>query len=397
MLNLGTFVSISVRALRDRMEVSMKHTSKAFITSAIFCAFVLFFAVALLLFPKKVFSEEENRALSVSPTFNTHALLNGEFASESEAWLNDHFPLRTNLISLKTLVEKASGRNEINGVCYLANGTLSQTLRSIDERKVLNSLSAADSLATRFDGNSLFALAPTAAGVYPDMLPSFSAYPGQDSFIDDCGARLKSIGFLSLYDALHAHRDEYIYYRTDHHWTTLGGYYAYRDLCGALSLTPLEKGLITERAVADGFRGSLYSKTLDPCIEPDSITARFASGSDIEMHYSNSVRSSVFFPGYLKKKDKYLYFLGANRSRSDIISAGASPEKRLLLIKDSYANCIVPLLAEHYSLITVIDLRTATPSELTKISLSDYSDLLFLFNAVTLTTDSLAMARYISN
>jgi len=159
------------------------------------------------------------------------------------------------------------------------------------------------------------------------------------------------------YTTLYAHRDEPIYYRTDHHWTTLGAYYGYAATAEALGLTPQPKESFRPVTVSDSFFGTVYSSSGVRWVKPDTME-RWVPDSGVTLTRYDSPEgtvSPVYDESRLEVKDKYSYYLGGNVSRA-VIETGHGGGK-LLVLRDSYADCELPFFFAHYAEIHVLDLR----------------------------------------
>ena len=161
--------------------------------------------------------------------------------------------------------------------------------------------------------------------------------------------------------ALRAHAGEEIFYRTDHHWTTLGAYYGYAALMEALGrgeevLGP-EAAKERDLPVSNGFQGTLYSQSGIHWLEPDSIEFWVEDRGLSVTSWRNGApeETGLYDNDYLGEKDKYSAFLGGNQPLC-VIRNGEGTGK-LLLIRDSYADSLAPFLARHFEEVHLLDLR----------------------------------------
>jgi hypothetical protein len=165
---------------------------------------------------------------------------------------------------------------------------------------------------------------------------------------------------VDLFKALNPHRDEYIYFKTDHHWTALGAYYAYcefMEIRGEEPI-PLER---YEKAEIQDFLGSAYTKTLDKSLEsnPDTIEVYLPLVEyDYTMYNGNTPsKKKVIDLSYAEKKDKYNVFISSGGGTWSVIKTEVKNGKKLLVIKDSFGNAIIPFFLPHYEEIYIIDSR----------------------------------------
>jgi hypothetical protein len=179
---------------------------------------------------------------------------------------------------------------------------------------------------------------------------------------------------VDLFEALYPHRDEYIYFRSDHHWTALGAYYAYQAFIKnrGEEPVPLEK---FEKKEVQGFLGSSYTKTLAKSLEenPDTIELYLPfTQYEYTMHSGdNSRQAEVIDLSYAEKKDKYNIFISSGGGTWSVIKTDVKNGKKLLVIKDSFGNAITPFFLSHYEEIYIIDSRFYS-SKLTDMSVPEF-------------------------
>ena len=302
----------------------------------------------------------------------------------------EHFALRTRWISLRTRLERIAGHDEVNGV-YISDGRYFEVAEDIDYDAVDRTVEALNSFSDKCGGKLSVMLVPTSAQIYADRLPSYSKDQEQRKMINYVYENLdEDIGKINVFDSLMRERDGYIYYRTDHHWTTYGAYVAYTVCMNRFGYDPVTLDKINVEHASHSFYGSYYSKVLSEEAEPDTVDFYTSGGAEVKSvkitraDGTTEERDSVIFREYLEKKDKYLCFLGENVPLIEITSDAGGGS--ILIIKDSYANCFVPFLTKHFSKVTVVDLRYM-------MDLSDYCDpaeadrILLLYNASTFAGD----------
>jgi hypothetical protein len=171
----------------------------------------------------------------------------------------------------------------------------------------------------------------------------------------------ESITSVNIYDALYKHKDEYIYFRTDHHWTALGAYYAYESFMEARGEEPVALDKYEILDLGD-FLGSSYQKTLDKSLEknPDRLTAYkpFTDHEYIIYNNKKETRADVIDTKYARNiTDKYLVFLSSGGANWSVIKTEVNNGKKILVVKDSFGNAFVPFLIPHFEEIYVIDSR----------------------------------------
>ena len=344
----------------------------------------------------KVFSENENRYLKDFPEFSIDNIIDKEFTPDFEEYFSDRIFLRENWIGIKNNFDKFLGKKEIKGV-FTEDGRMIEAWKTYDKESVDKNLAAMNQFAEKNpDINMYFMLAPTAQGVYEDILPENSGIENQKAFIKTCYENTPSITGIDVFTDLYAARDNYIYYRTDHHWTSLASYYAYNAASKVMKYTPYTLDKFSVEHASNSFKGTLYSKTLDNSITPDTIDYYTLSNGDpsviVKVNNGMEIKDygSMYFRSYLEKKDKYSSFLGTNVPVLNIKSniPAEADNGSLLVIKDSYAHSLVPFLTKNYSDITVVDLRYINGTfEDVGVNLEDYKSVLFMYNVITFSQD----------
>lgn len=359
-----------------------------------FSLVVVLFAATFICMPKekKVFSENENRYLLEFPKLSFETVVDKSFMQDFEEWFSDRFFWRIQWIYAKNSVEKLIGKQEINGT-YMLDDRLLEVFGDYDEEKNDERLSVIDSFSKQYDGVQFYMLmVPTALGIYEDELLDSIPVNSENEYIKNCYEALENVECVDICDELYSHRDEYIYYRLDHHWTSLGAYYAYAGLGEALGYEAYSMEQFDVKCLSTEFRGTLYSKTLFMNMEMDSIDG-YTLENEPKVEVSvitgnkNTEYDSLYFDDYLETKDKYSYFLGNNAGIVDI-NTDIDNKKSLLVIKDSYANCLIPFLKNHYSKITVVDLRYIKTKYTDYFDVNDYDQVLFLYNCITFSEDT---------
>lgn len=366
------------------------------LTIILFALVIISIPVLTAVFTPKessVFSENENRYLAKFPQISFDAIEDKSFMNGFDSWVSDHFFGREQWISTKNKTESLIGKTEINGV-FTVNDRMMQVWSSYDQEGVDKNLEAMEHFAEMYPDKPVsFMLAPNAQEIYADELPSNAVIGDMNKFITDCYEKLPSITGIDVYDTLYENRTNYIFYRTDHHWTSFGAYLAYASAASSLGYSAYDLSSFNIEHASSSFRGTLYSKTLDSSVTPDiidfytlnsgepSVTLTVASGTGEKTY------DSLYFREYLDVKDKYSSFLGTN-SPIQYIETNVENEKSLLIFKDSYAHSMIPFLAKHYSKITVLDMRYINVDYRNFVDVNDYDQVLFLYNAITFSEDT---------
>lgn len=351
--------------------------------------------------PENAFSENENRYLEKMPKFNFDTVTDKTFMTKFENYFSDRIVMREQWISLMNDFDRLLGKKEIKGI-FTEDGRMMQSWRTSDYSvdSVNKNLAAMEKFAEKYPKMKMyFMLAPNAQEIYSDTLPANCGAADQKLFIKNCYDSLPSITGIDVYSGLLAAKNEYIYYRTDHHWTSYGAYIGYKSAASAMKFTAYSEDKFSIEHASNEFRGTLYSKTLDNGITPDTIDIYTLANNEPQVKVSvyksgaepDSTYSSLYFREFLDVKDKYSTFLGQNVPRIDIDSEIPQENDKgsLLIIKDSYAHSLIPFLTKNYSHITVLDLRYIN-GDISSIgvSLKDYENVLFMYNVITFSQDT---------
>lgn len=319
-------------------------------TAVLFCVFIAGFGVLHLLLPDRNFSPTENRNLASLPEFSWDALVDGNFTADLEEYLADQFPLRDDWMGLKSRYEYLLGKREFHDV-FLAGDTLISNIT--DTSRAEQNLGYIQNLLEKTDKPVYLGLIPTAAEIWKDKLPYDAPTYDQIAYLEQA----KELGaiWVDMAGVLKEHADEPIYYRTDHHWTSLGAYYGYTALLDAAGIAVPELGEGT--VVSDDFYGTLYSTSGVHWLDPD-IIEHYVSGDGVTVENGQTGEiGGLYVESKLEEKDKYSHFLGGNNPLYIVRNPNASTDKKLLVVRDSYSDSLAPFLSQTYSEIHLIDLR----------------------------------------
>ncbi len=355
--------------------------------SLIFLGFIGLFFVLNIVLPDREFSEQENRYLQKLPSFSFEDLFDGTFTTDFEDYVTDQFAFRDSWTSLKARAELLSGKDENKGI-FLCEGERLIEAFTLPEKDDLDfSLSSIDTLAKNSDIPVYFALIPSAAEIYGDMLPSGAPNASQKELINYAYSSVSAEN-VDMYSALSAHKDESIFYRTDHHWTTLGAYYGYTALAETMGFEPIPLSAYTEKVVSESFLGTTYSSSGFGWVEPESISSYVEQGDAIITNYPKGapVEGSLYVESFLEAKDKYSYFYGGNTPLLTIES-GKEDLPSLLIVRDSYMDSLSPYLIEHFSTIHIVDLRYNNTSLKSYIEQNDIDNILVCYSVPNFCTD----------
>lgn len=351
---------------------------------------LLFLAAGFILhiaIPDKSFSQQENRMLQTLPEFSFKDLFSGEFMTDFEDYVTDQFPLRDKWISLKARTELATGKDQNNGIYLCENQQLLECFTYPSQEALDTNLQAVNALAEKNDIPVYFALIPSSAEIYSELLPEGAPNDSQRELIEYAYSASPA-NCIDVYSALEEHAGEKIYYRTDHHWTSLGAYYGYTAIAQAMGFEPVALNSYTEKVVTQDFLGTVYSSSGFSWIEPESISTYVEQGSAVITNYpsGSAVESSLYVESFLQEKDKYSYFYGGNTPLLTIQTENTDAPS-LLIIRDSYMDSLSPFMFEHFSNIHIIDLRYFRTSLSAYIQQNNIDNILVCYSVANFSTD----------
>jgi len=368
------------------------------ILSILFVAFIFVFGILFIVMPDVSFSESENRILAQMPQASIKTVFDGTFESDFESYVTDQFPFRDFWVRSNTIVSMSLlNKKDINGVYIGDDGYLLEKFENINIDRLNNQIEA----LTKFDGWNdtpiSFAIVPTSLSIYKEKLPAFApaetvtdsdVLSNQKDYIDRFYSSLpQTVNTIDLYSVLDSHKDEYIYYRTDHHWTTLAAFYAYEEICKEFGIESYDISDFDQIAVSDSFYGTFYSKGNFP-VAPDTIM-RFDHKTPVSYTLSSDggpIRDTFYADEYLEKKDKYAYFMSGNPAHMTVNTEAGTGET-LVIVKDSYTHCLLPFFVPHFDTIHMIDPRYINQNMTDFIAPLEPDQILIIYNAKTLSDD----------
>ncbi len=360
----------------------------------------IFFAVIIIVFlinlvlPDRSFSDKENRVLSSFPAPNLAQMASGRQEPKYETYVNDQFFFRDLWITLKAGADRLMGKVENNGVWLCKDGYLMENFTAPTPDRLEANISSIEAFADRHaDINTAMIIVPNAVNIMSSRLPAGALTENQNTYLDEVKNSVKEhgISFIDLRETLSNHSLERIYYKTDHHWTTLGAYYGYLASADQLDL---DTSILTydQLPVSDSFQGTLSAKSGFRSGEKEEMYVflpRNDTAPDYVVNYvDDRTRVASFYQtDRLETRDKYAMFLNGNHAQVKINTPTAD-DRTLLIFKDSYANCFVPFLGPHYRNIILIDPRYYYGNIEDLIAAEGVDEILYLYNANTFFLDT---------
>lgn len=387
----------------------------------IFFIVFIFIWIVLVVFnfivPKVTFSEQENRYLAKIPSFSFEKLVSGEYQEDLDSYINDHFIFRNIWIKIKSQQEKLLGKTESNGVFIGKDGFLFEKFSYGTEEKAnmenvanvvnkfVNNINGigenviVNNVENRSENNGesavlsnipvYFILVPNSIYINQDKLPDNAETPNQYEIITNFYKELDaSVYKVNVTDTMTNNKDNYLYFKTDHHMTSNGAYLVYREFNNAKGISTLPLVSYEPQVVANDFLGTFDSKAQMVNQERDYIVSyRNENNTNLkEVIYDNEKTKSIYNEEYLSKKDKYSFFLNGNNARV-VVKTNVINNKKLLVVKDSYAHIMVQFLCNDYEEIHLIDPRYYREALSNYVKENDIDEVLFLYNVSNLATD----------
>lgn len=322
---------------------------------------------------QKEYSDNENRYLTQFPSVNVEDVLAGETQEELTNAFNDQFPGRDGWTGLSTRVKKWIGMKDIGGVYlgkdhYYFEKIMNQDISRTDYFQNLRFVNRLASLGQ--GAQTTVMLVPPPGRILKDKLPAHASLYDADAMYKTAGETLQGAKLLDIRPELQQARkadkgtkdngkqekETQVYYRTDHHWTQYGAYVGYRAYCESVETKAASYASFGIQNISDDFYGTLYSKALDRDAVPDTIEIP-EKLPEAEITCDGQTRDDVYDMTKKDQKDKYAVYFGGNYGEVEIKIKNPDNDRTLLIVKDSFANSMVPFLMKDYAQIRMIDLR----------------------------------------
>lgn len=393
-------------------------------------AMALFFVIGLAFFLRPTVSDTEKRELTKFPDFTIESFLSGEWTSQVGLWFADTYPLREGMIGANQAIEEIygikgeqvisggdaddipdkpvsgdvvfnptddGGGEKVQGM--YVNGDTAYQLYAFNQQNSDSYVSLINKFASQVEGK---------AEVYDMIVPlhyqiALSKDTAKKYGASDCeeaisymySAMSDGINKVDVMPNMLRHNTEYLYYRTDHHWTARGAYYAYEAFCSAKGITPTALNSY-RRLQFDGFLGTLYSEAKQPAAmkgNPDYVEAFVPKGINEEKVYDSQGNKIAEYAIVYTKADKYtagnkyLAFIGGDHPLIEIHNPNINDGSSIVVVKESYGNAFVPFLVDSYEHVYVIDYRHWSGNLADFVTSKGIDDVLFL-NVVNVTSTS---------
>lgn len=364
-----------------------------------FVMFITIWVVIVIInfiWTKEIFSQEENRMLATIPRYSFESFVSGEYLNGVNDYINDHFAFRNFYLKLNSWWEvDVMGKEENNGVFIGKNGYLFEKFNYSEEeqKNVSHNIKTISYFASKMDGQNIptyFVIVPNSIYINRDMLPNNVEVQSQKEIINQIYTEIVNTENVNVVESLEeANKSRQMYFKTDHHMNSDGAYVVYNELCKKANIPIKEIADFNRVTVSNNFLGTFDSKAQLLNQDSDELFVyQNETNTNIkEAIYDKQTTNSIFNEEYLKGKDKYSYFLNGNNSKA-IIKTNIKNNKKLLVIKDSYAHIMSQFLCQNYSEIHFLDPRYTNFNYIDYAKENGITDVLFLYNLSTFVQDT---------
>lgn len=363
------------------------------VVGAAFAACLLLLFVVNLIVPDREVSQHADRMPSSRPQMTLSSLISGEYMQQYDKYQSDQFVGRDLSRWLKAAISRLGGSRVENGVLIGKSGQLMEEIASPDQDSMTKNLDAMNTFAGENpDVNMYMLLVPDAACVLEDKLPALAEVTDQSRIFSQVRRELEdSYTWIDASETLNKHADEKIYYKTDQNWTSLGAFYVFGAAAESLGIPSDAPSTFVSYPVSTSFNGTLASKSGCRIGEREEIDiyVQKETDTDVVVNYVDEQRktTSLYDSSKLDTQDPYSVFLGGNSALVDIRTV-SEENRRLLLVKDSFANCFVQFLTPYFREIVVVDPRYYSGTMDDIMDAYRITDVLFLYSGNTFSVDN---------
>ncbi|WP_084766980.1 DHHW family protein [Clostridium nigeriense] len=341
------------------------------------------------------FSNYENRSLAMKPKFYYSDLKSGRFFKNYERYINDQFLLRNRWINLKSISENLLGKKENNGIIYGKNHYLFDKFEKLDENNLYKNINTLKSFINNSNSKFNIMIIPESFTIYKEYLPYGVDLVDEENYINNINLifdELENTTSIDIVNTFKNSKDQYIYYKTDHHWTSLGAYLAYKEFAIVNNIAPIEITDLRENRV-DGFLGTYFSKSKKINAKEDYIL--YYDNLNIDVKIDGVKVSGLNNDDKWESSDKYSAFLNGNNGLTVIKNDSIKNNSKILVIKDSYANSFIQFLINNYNEIYVVDLRSYSTGFNNFFKENRFNNVLIMYSLKNLSEDvNLSKLKY---
>lgn len=357
------------------------------ITVIVFIITLLGLTVVDFITPRSEISLAERRKLAQFPEFSLKRVLDGSFTADYATYLKDQIVYRDGFRTLKAVIELGLLRKAENNGVYVVEGSIYDKFYGVNQRYIDRASGLMNDIIDSIDSDRIYlSIIPSKAHVLDGHAYLLS---DQNAIADELSQHVNS-AFIDIMD-LSRDSGADLYYRTDHHWTTQGAIQVYKTLIATMGYTPVENYDFEE--VTDAYVGSNYGRAALPHIEKDSIVLAHNAMIDAmtlcryTMVDACDRFDSVYFREKVDDLDPYDVFLGGASPIIVIENNRVQSNSELVIFKDSYTHALAPFLAQHFSKVTLIDLRYVRKALIFQNFDLDGKTVLFFYSTTILNTD----------
>ena len=306
---------------------------------------------------------------------------------KADALFHDTIPGADIAMELRTKLSLAMGNRKIGDV-YVSSERLLQEPSALDESALLETAQYINTFYAQYTIPTCLVAVPSATEIYTEYLPDHANVESQltqmDAFYEMTDAQIRK---MDAYHVLMTCKDDYIFYRTDSKWTSYGAYCVYRNIIRKMGYYPVSYDSYSITHVKCDFQGDLYEACLYQEVIPDILDVYTCENSSV----IESMRSfdgmqwadcTFYNEEELEQENADAFYMGAPKLHTEI-RTDVENGKRLLVIKDSYGDCMIPFLTQHYAQIDVIDINCLDRPLAELLNPAFYQQVLILCDADT--------------
>lgn len=336
----------------------MKYKKTDPVVFLMFCGFLFFMLILYVIVPGKDFSEKEKRYLASVPELTWETLLSGQYGNDVETYLADHIPGRDLFVGVNAYFDRLTGRQVAKDI-YTGSGDILVEAPIVRNQKQAEKNTGAVQRFADLVGQPVdLMLVPSGGFIQEAKLHGLhDPYVDDELIADLYGMMGDNVSCIDLIPTFTEYTGEALYYRTDHHWTSAGAYLAYGHYMEQLGKDyPAADAFTVEQY--DGFYGSNYARSGLWLCPPEPVELwETDTAFTVENNDTEEVHDGLFYEERLEELDKYTVYLDGNHSLVRIHNPDAVGKGSLLVIRDSYANCLGTFLAHSYETVVLVDLR----------------------------------------
>ena len=367
----------------------MKTKKTDILISALFCGFLAVMLVLFLVLPKSEFSEKEKRYLAETPELGWENVLSGEFGDEAETYIADHIPGRDFFVGLSAYYDLLSGRQVAQDIYVAREGRLVEAPVRMDREAIRRNMKAINGFAELTGARVDLMIVPSAGFIYRDTVLGLKDDYEDPAILQEiyaaAGENVRPIPLQGVFE--NAQDLQGLYYRTDHHWTSMGAYTAYRTYMDILEREAKPREAFSvERA--GGFYGTTYARCGLWLTESEDVELWKTDTAFTVTNETDAAHEGLFYEERLQELDKYTVYLDGNHSLVTIENPENAGKGKLLVIRDSYANCLGTFLAHSYEQVVLVDLRYYKQPVSELLASGEFTDVLVCYSLSNFMTDA---------